>query len=285
MNPYLHLVSEIARLKQEGKSYPLGGFPDCPRPKTDPDAPKVLIFSPHPDDEVIIGGAALRLLRECKWNVANVAVTLGRRPERKASRLSELKDCCRCIGFELIETAPGGLDHVELPMRKRDPVLWANSVRIIADILTSQQPRLILFPHEDDWNSTHIGTNALMRDALASLPADFSCYTLETEFWGAMNAPNLLVEIGPDDLADMITALTYHVGEVGRNPYHLTLTAWMQDNVRRGSELVGGQGGPACDFVFATVYRLRRWQQGKWDSTYSGGRQMGAKDDLSALLA
>jgi LmbE family N-acetylglucosaminyl deacetylase len=36
-----------------------------------------LIFSPHPDDECIIGGLALRLLREAKWNVINVAVTLG----------------------------------------------------------------------------------------------------------------------------------------------------------------------------------------------------------------
>src|SRR2546422_7081650 len=34
--------------------------------------------------------------------------------------------------------------------------------------------------------------------------------------------------------------------------------AWMLDNVRRGSELVSGQGGTAPDFAFAALYRLRK---------------------------
>ena len=60
----------------------------------------------------------------------------------------------------------------------------------------------------------------------------------------------------------MMAALSFHVGEVQRNPYHLLVPAWMQDNVRRGGELVGGQGGAAPDFTFATLYRLRRWDRG-----------------------
>ena len=36
----------------------------------------------------------------------------------------------------------------------------------------------------------------------------------------------------------------------------------MMDNVRRGAELVGGQGGAAPDFAFAALYRLRKWSQG-----------------------
>ena len=77
MNPYQHFVSEYARFAKDGKAWPLGGFPRCPRPEVPVDAPVALIFSPHPDDEVIIGGLALRLLREAKWNVINVAVTQG----------------------------------------------------------------------------------------------------------------------------------------------------------------------------------------------------------------
>ncbi|PYJ59285.1 MAG: PIG-L family deacetylase, partial [Verrucomicrobia bacterium] len=59
MNPYQHLASEYARFAKEGRSYPLGTFGPLPRPQIPPEAPKVLIFSPHPDDEVIIGGLAL----------------------------------------------------------------------------------------------------------------------------------------------------------------------------------------------------------------------------------
>ena len=65
----------------------------------------------------------------------------------------------------------------------------------------------MFFPHETDWNSTHIGTHHLVMDALARQPSDFACHVVETEFWGAMATPNLMVESSVDDLADMMTAL------------------------------------------------------------------------------
>ncbi len=285
MNPYHHFVSNYARLANEGKGWPLGGFPKCPQPAISPDAPKVLIFSPHPDDEVIIGGLALRLLREAKWNVLNVAVTQGSNQARQAGRLEELRACCECIGFGLVQTAPNGLEKVNVKTREQEPPHWAQSVRIIADILAEHQPRVIFFPHATDWNSTHIGTHFLVLDALKSLPADFTCQAVETEFWGAMTSPNLMVEVGPQDLGDLITALTFHVGEVKRNPYHLSLPAWMVDNVRRGGELVGVQGVSAPDFTFATLYRQRRWTEGGWVKTHDGGRQLGCDQNPAELFA
>ncbi len=284
MNPYLLFVSEYDRLATEGKSWPLGGFPNCPRPSNSADAPKVLIFSPHPDDEVIIGGLALRLLREAKWNVLNVAVTQGSNPARQSERLAELRACCECIGFGLVPTAPNGLEKVNVKTRELNPAHWAQSVNVIVDILSQHQPRVIFFPHEADWNSSHIGTHFLLLDALKSLPASFTCHAVETEFWGAMPSPNLMVEVSAQDLGDLITALTFHVGEVRRNPYHLSLPAWMLDNVRRGGELVGGQGGAAPDFTFATLYRLRRWANGKLENVFERGRALGANDDPKSLF-
>ena len=284
MNPYHHFVSELARLAREGKGWPLGGFPDCARPPLAPDAPKVLIFSPHPDDEVIIGGLALRLLREAKWNVLNVAVTQGSNRARQAERWEELKKCCACIGFGLVQTAPGGLEKVNVQCREREPAHWARSVQVIAEILAQHQPRVILFPHDDDWNSSHIGTHHLVVDALKSLGENFSCHCVETEFWGAMKTPNLMVESSAQDVGDLITALTLHVGEVRRNPYHLTMPAWMIDNVRRGGEVAGGQGGAAPDFTFATLYRLRRWRGGKFETVLEKGKAVSQSDDAGALF-
>jgi N-acetylglucosamine malate deacetylase 1 len=51
MNPYQNFVQEIARLQRDGKSFPLGGLAAPPKPKVPANAPKALIFSPHPDDE------------------------------------------------------------------------------------------------------------------------------------------------------------------------------------------------------------------------------------------
>jgi LmbE family N-acetylglucosaminyl deacetylase len=272
LNPYHHFVSEYARFAKEGRTYPLGTFEPLPRPLLPPNAPKVLIFSPHPDDEVIIGGLALRLLREAKWNVINIAVTQGSNKGRQAERLQELKNCCDCIGFGLVQTAANGLEKVNPKTRAQEPAHWAQSVKAIADILAKHRPRVIFVPHELDWNSTHVGTHFLVMDALSTLPPDFTCFAIETEFWGQMPSPNLMVELSSQQVADLITALTFHVGEVRRNPYHLSLPAWMIDNVRRGAELVGGQGGAAPDFTFATLYRLRRWSGGRLEKIFDGGK-------------
>jgi N-acetylglucosamine malate deacetylase 1 len=113
-----------------------------------------------------------------------------------------------------------------------------------------------------------------------SLGADFSCITVETEFWGAMDDPNLMVESSVRDVSDLITALSFHAGEVRRNPYHLRMPAWLMDNVRRGGELVGGQGAAAPDFTFATLYRLRRWEHGRFVQIAQKGRFISATDPL-----
>jgi LmbE family N-acetylglucosaminyl deacetylase len=265
MNPYESFVSGIADLVERARRAPLGGFPDYARPAPAQDAPVALIFSPHPDDEVIIGGWALRLRRQKGWRVINVAVTQGSNRERQQARWQELANCCRCIGFELQATQPNGLEGVNARTRAGDAARWREMVDIVAGLLARHQPRAIFFPHEADWNSTHIGTHHLVADALATLPAAFRCAAVETEFWGQMPRPNVLVESPKDDLAALITALTWHVGEVRRNPYHLTLPAWMMDNVRRGGEWIGGQGQAAPQFLFGTLYRLRTWSDGRFE--------------------
>lgn len=262
MNPYSALVAAYANGLQSGKTYPLGGFAPSGHAPVASDAPKVLIFSPHPDDECIIGALPLRLQREAGWRVINVAVTLGSAKARQAERLAELKGACGYLGFELVQTAPNGLQRVQAKCRTEDPQHWQGMVLGIAQILDSTQPRAIFFPHEDDWNETHIGVHHLVMDALAHAGDRVATTLIETEYWGPMRHPNLMVEVSENDLADQITATSFHAGEVKRNPYHLLLPAWMQDNVRRGSELIAGKGSAAPDFNFATLYRRRAWRHG-----------------------
>jgi hypothetical protein len=284
MNSYSDFVAELARLLQQGKSLPLGGFAAPEKPVLRADAPKALIFSPHPDDEVIIGGLALRLLRELKLNVINVAVTQGSNKARQQERWKELTACCHYIGFGLIATRENGLERVHPKGRKENPAEWERSVERMVEILAEQQPQIIFFPHDGDWNSAHIGTHHLVMEALAKMDGTFACYAVETEFWGAMDTPNLMVESSERDIIDLITALSFHVGEVRRNPYHIRLPAWLIDNVRRGGELVGGQGAPAPDFLFATLYRLRRWRQGKLEPVLERGRFVSSSDNLETLF-
>lgn len=284
MNPYHQLVTDYVQLLKRGRSLPLGTFNAAARPQLAPDAPHALLFSPHPDDECIVGGIALRLLRQAGVRLVNVAVTLGSKKERQAARLRELRNACDYIGFELVAAAPGGLERINAKSREQDPAHWSNCVEKIFGLLQHHQPAIVLYPHEKDWNSTHIGTHYLVMDALRRMPANFECHLVETEFWGAMADPNLMVEISPEDLGDMITATTFHIGEVARNPYHLLLPAWMMDNVRRGAEVAGGQGGTAPDFTFAALYRLSKWKNGRVHRTFEGGRQVPSSTNIGDLF-
>ena len=284
MNPYASLVADHARLFREGRSYPLGGFPAAPNPPVLPGAPTVLIFSPHPDDECLIGGLALRLRREKAWNVVNVAVTQGSNRARQAERFTELQAACAYMGFGLVQTAPNGLERVTPKCREEDPAFWKQSVNSIAAILESYRPTAVFVPHVADWNGTHIGTHHLVLDALAQLPQTFQTQLIETEYWGQMTRPNLMVEVSEANVADQVTGVSFHAGEVRRNPFHLLLPAWMLDNVRRGSELVGGQGGAAPDFGFATLYRASLWRDGTVRPAWNGGRTLSILEDPASLF-
>lgn len=282
-NVYQEFVGQYARLLREGKRLQMGGFAPAKQVQAPAGAPKVLIFSPHPDDECIIGALPLRLLREAKMHVINVAVTQGSKRERQAGRFEELQKACQFIGYGLMQTAETGLERVNAKTRSGDPAYWSGLVSRIAEILRSNAPQIIFFPHEQDWNSSHIGTHHLVVDALKTL-RDFSCYTVETEYWGQNNSPNLMVESSEQDVADLVAGTSFHVGEVTRNPFHLFIPAWMQDNVRRGSELVGGQGEAAPDFTYATLYRLRRWSGGQFQNVLPAGRALSLRDNPGLLF-
>jgi LmbE family N-acetylglucosaminyl deacetylase len=284
MNPYTQMVGEYSRLFEQGKTLPMGGFGGGFTRSVPANAPKALIFSPHPDDECIIGSLAIRLQRESGWDIKNVAVTQGSNRGRQGERLIELQAACEFMGFGLITTCPGGLEKVTPHTRSERPADWSSMVDRIASILLAERPTAIFLPHQHDWNGTHIGTHFLVMDALKAIGDSFQVHLVETEYWGQMSRPNLMVEASTEIVADQVAGISFHQGEVRRNPFHLLLPAWMQDNVRRGSELVGGQGGAAPNFGFATLYRLSRWIDGSVSEVLTKGEIVGLSSDPGRLF-
>lgn len=284
MNPYKKLVNDISELLSEGKQFPLGGFEMPEWRDVSPEAPVAIIFSPHPDDECIIGGLPLRLHRENGYRVINVAVTQGSNPERQIPRLEELKPACRYLNFELLQVSETGFARIKPTTRESDPDYWDNAVKAIRKILEENTPEIILFPHETDQNSGHVGVNMLIHDALEACGESFSTRICETEFWSPMRDPNLLLELSNEEVGDMLTALSFHIGEVSRNPYHLRTPMWMVDNVRRGGEIVGKQGGTPPDFQFGTIYRTSKWSNGAKTRFPESGQFIAASDNIATSL-
>lgn len=251
MNPYLKFVESVESGIESARGLSVSG-------RTEPvtSEPRVLLFSPHPDDECIMGLLPLRLMREAGMSIINIPVTYGSKKERQAGRARELENACAYLGWP-VSSAKAGFQALEVPD--------------VVQVLEQYRPEIVFFPHARDWNSRHISTHHLVVDAMKSMESAFTCTVVEFEFWGAMDDPNLMVEGDAETVADLVAATSLHVEEVIRNPYHLLLPAWMQDNVRRGGELVGGQGAAAPDFSFATLYRLRKWADGAFVNVLAGG--------------
>lgn len=253
----MSLEADLARWREHLTRFAalLGDPPDRRAPTgTEAEPGHCLIFSPHPDDECIVGALPLRLRQEAGWRITNVAVTLGSDRGRRAARRAELEAACAVLGFGCEVVGDEGLSDVRADTPDREPTQWAAHVRAIAAVLARHRPALVLAPHAWDDNPSHRGVHRLLADALAVTALD--TVLALTEFWSTQPAPNALVQTGIADTARLIAALERHTGEIARNPYHLRLPAFLADAVRRGGELVLGAGEAPPDFAFATLYRL-----------------------------
>ena len=249
------------------------------------EAPCCLLFSPHPDDEALVGGLPLRLRQRHGWRVINVAVTLGSRPERRAARWEEASACCAYLGFELMSLTgvPGqALERVTPEAAAADPDHWAQAVESAAGVLRRFRPRAVLAPHADDGHPAHIGTHRLVQDALRACGSAIDAHLFWTEYWATQREPRLQFELDPGEVAQLVTACALHAGEVARHPYHLLLPSLLTDSARRGAERVGGTGSAASGIALAALYGWQRFAGGRMLEMPS--RTLRATQDLDALL-
>lgn len=291
---WLRYVQTTVKAIEAGKSIPIGPSRKplvAPRVSARKAAPATVVMcSPHPDDESLIGALALRFRQEAGARVVNCAITLGSNISQKARRLGELESACRALGFELIiPDQPVGFDRVNLANRRDHREEWAAKVETLTEIFEREIPDVVLAPHGEDFNTTHIGTHFLVADALGAYLErhDRGLFPLiETEFWAELKQPNLMVGVSAETLALQLMATAEHGGEVKRNPYHLLQPHRLMNNVRRGSEVLGGQGGAAQRYFFAELYRVTFMKGGEVVEPKPGSVIIGPKEkvDVKGLV-
>lgn len=263
MRSFTDFVAGFEQLLEQGGALSAADARPAVLPPAADDAPVCLLFSPHPDDEAIAGGLALRLRREAAWRVVNVAVTLGSNQARRAARWDELVRCCDHLGFETVSASGesvNGLERIDPYAATAEQAKhWAACVEKMARLLRDYQPRVVVCPHAQDGHPVHDGTFALVAAALPNAGLSSPVHLLYSEYWNTQLQPRLMVELGLQEVADLVGALSQHVGEVARNPYHLRLPAWFIDGVRRGAERVGSAGSAAPGWRFAALYGWQTW--------------------------
>ncbi|MBU6154744.1 MAG: PIG-L family deacetylase [Bdellovibrionales bacterium] len=205
---------------------------------------RLLIIAPHPDDECLMSGLALRAKEECGAEVAVLAYGFGSDPARRDGRKEEFKKALQVLGFKELVSDPADLRGA----------------------IHSFRPEAILIPNLHDSHPTHIRCSEEAWDAArATVSAGGMRLTvLESEYWGPMGNPNLLIPLSSSTVKRMGLGLLCHEGEIARNPYHLSLPAFLIDQQRRGSEIVSGFGAKPSPSIFAQLYRATTLSPEAW---------------------
>lgn len=246
------------------------------------ETPCAVILSPHPDDECLTGVLPLRLLREKKFQVLNIAVTLGSFSPRRNERKAELAKASSVLGMTSVLASEDGFENVTLQNREENTASWNEKVGRILEIIERLNPDILFLPHEKDWHPTHIGTHFLGMDALAKTQKNFTCMIVQTEYWSPIDVPNTIIGANPEDVATLISALSCHKGETNRNPYDKRFPAHLIDTVVR-SEVLTGEGKAAPPMDFAQMYRMGRWIRGHFAPS-ALNRRIGEAESLDELF-
>ncbi len=197
-------------------------------------AKKVFLVSPHPDDEAINGALALRLKHELGFEIYNIPFSLGSNEARRTERLSELKNSCLELDFELTAPLTSGSEENELKA-----------------LCLKHTPSIVITSHPSDGHSTHEKCSETVLSVLGEL--NFEGTVVFHEYWFPQKNPNLLIEIPQNEVVTMIKALLHHEGEISRNPYHLRLPHSLIENSRRGSEIILGVQKQSSDLLFSSI--------------------------------
>jgi N-acetylglucosamine malate deacetylase 1 len=164
-------------------------FPDAKVPAS---AQKVLIFSPHPDDETIALGGYIAFSHVQGAQVRVVLVTDGNKHRKAAIRYTEFKEATSILG--LPESDLVFLDFPDGTLSRLDASLIAGALKKQIDLY---QPDFIIYPHVRDSHPDHYTLGRIIRGILdtgsAEKPISYE-YLVHFEFFYPQPykyAPNL----------------------------------------------------------------------------------------------
>jgi LmbE family N-acetylglucosaminyl deacetylase len=154
---------------------------------------RILVVSPHPDDEAIGCGGTLRKRVMAGDEVTAVFLTSGEkgghgRPPDETARIREQEAgvAARILGLARIEfwRQPDGAFRVTRPLRSR-----------FVDSLKKYRPKIVFVPHADEMHPDHRAAVRLVRVAMRELPAARRPEVLMFEVWTPLQQMDVVEDI------------------------------------------------------------------------------------------
>jgi LmbE family N-acetylglucosaminyl deacetylase len=144
---------------------------------------KIVVFAPHPDDEILCcGGTIIEKLKK-GYDISIVYMTDGRNALCNLGVITnpspfELKDIRRkeaIRGANLLGVTPSNLYFLDVEDTKLnyDP----NLINIIRDLLNSIKPQEIYLPSIEDATSDHKNTNLIVMSSLKMIKLETKLYS------------------------------------------------------------------------------------------------------------
>ncbi len=245
---YLHSWTDLV-LNHGGKN-PI--LPSMVKPEGLPQSPKILILAPHPDDECLMAGYALRAKEDWGSEVYVLPYSYGSRIERRLPRCKEMQAAVEVLGFHWLDS-------------RSNSQMERLSMSEFVQACRSIEPDIIISPHPDDHHPVHVEAAKMVRDFRVAMTAVFNkdasrkkeITWVQTEYWKQNAEPNFFLPLSKDHVIRMGQALQKHEGEISRNPYHLSLPAWLMDQSRRAPEVLGGFGQESSQYLLGILLKVQ----------------------------
>jgi LmbE family N-acetylglucosaminyl deacetylase len=227
---------------------------------------RVLILSPHPDDEVIGCGGLISKVKDAGGQVFVNYVTLGDtrdRTERGWStadeRIAEIQEVAGLLGFDKWDIAlPGARHHLRLDaMAQHDLIAVLEHASTLS--LQAVEPTVVLLPSPVSYNQDHRAVAEAAITALRPVGAAshapvevVAIFEEVADQWTPQSdvAPNLFVELQQHHLDAKLNAMRAYASQVRPHPHTRSLEALQTMAVVRGAH--SGLG-------YAEAYRCMRW--------------------------
>ncbi len=220
---------------------------------------RVLIISPHPDDEIIGCGGLIEKCRREGANVFVLYIVVGSTRQLitahtdESIRMRETEEVARFCNFDYKFLFVGD-KFVRL-----DGVDQKDLIDPIEDMIEAFRPDIVCIPYADSYNQDHRAVFTACITALRPVPRNVRHMpqaVLEYEepyTWSVSEhafKPNFFVELTPNDVEHKVAALKLHATQDREDPFPRS-----GDNLRRLAGLRGKEIGAFA----AEAFRCHRF--------------------------
>jgi LmbE family N-acetylglucosaminyl deacetylase len=215
------------------------------------DRERVLLVSPHPDDEIVGAPGTTTGLQRAGHEVTNLALTFGR-PGQERRRVRELATCLERAGFRHDQVTP----PIAMTTGTDDDFADAQA-RVTQEVLArAADYDLIISPGIPEGHPAHETTALGVADALSQMDNPPRWWTWATSPRGWMHeigaercAPSMYVPYGERVMAHAVFCQDAHAGENARRDFRQII----RRRARRSAQWLGivGYADLLNEMVFA----------------------------------